>query len=340
MKSTDDATPDGGSVDTSLFETISDTEFSKQEQYRLWFKEFVLAPAKIIWSDWRARYGLFIILFYVLMGTVGVYIVEAPNTNGPLLIQPFQNWAYPLGTDRLGQGILSLTVHSTPPMLLMLLSGAVFTTALATVVGTVSGYKGGAVDRVIMSLNDVMMTIPGLPLVIVVAVSLQPRNPLVVGVILSINAWAGLARALRSQVLPLREREYVENSRTMGIPTHRIITKDLLPNLMPYIAVNFVAAGRRVIFTSVALYFIGALPFSRLNWGVMLNMAYGRGALYTWGAIHWIIVPILAIVILTVGLILFAQGTERIFNPRIRARHVDTEDGEDVPTHPSSGGTR
>lgn len=337
MKSTDDPTPDGGSVDTSIFETVSDDEIPEQRRYRLLFEEFILAPAKIVWEDWRARYGLFILLFYVLMGTVGVQIVPSPDTNGPQLISPFQNWAYPLGTDRLGQGILSLTVHSTPPMLMMLLSGALFTTILATIVGTVSGYKGGIVDKVIMTLNDVMMTIPGLPLVIVVAVSLQPRNPLVVGVIISINAWAGLARALRSQVLPLRDREYVESSRMMGMPTYKIIGKDLLPNLMPYIAINFVAAGRRVIFTSVALYFIGALPFSRLNWGVMLNMAYRRGALYTMGGIHWLIVPIVAIVLLAVGLILLAQGTERIFNPRIRARHFDTEDGENVSPDPSQG---
>ena len=323
--------PDGGSISgsesdlsgDSPFDVVSDTDLSRRDRYHNWIEAVLLTPARVIWEDVRARVGLAIILFYVLMGTVGVYVVDPPSTAGPSLAPPFQSLAYPLGTDALGQDILALIVYSTPSMLLMLASGAVFTTVLATAVGTLSGYKGGAVDRVLMIVSDIMMSIPGLPLIIVLAVIFSPRNPLLVGIIISTNAWAGLARSIRSQVLTLRESNYVEASRTMGVSTNIIITDDLLPNLMPYILMNFVAAGRRVIFNSVALYFIGALPFSQLNWGVILNMAYQKGALYYWDGIHWVIAPLVTILLITVGLILFAQGTERLFNPRIRARHKE-----------------
>jgi len=321
----------------SPFDTVSSTETTQRERYLRKLNEFVIAPSKVVWSDLRARVGLAIVLFYVLVGTVGVLVVQKPSIGGPQLESWFVSMEYPLGTDQLGQSLLALTVHATPAMLLMLLSGGVFTTVLATVFGTVAGYKGGYADWILTTFNDVAMSIPGLPLVLVVAIALEPSHPIYVGMVLSINAWAGLGRSIRSQVLALREESYVEAAHAMGVPTRSIITRDLLPNLMPYIAISFVQAGRQVIFGSVALYFIGALPFNQLNWGVVLNQAYSRGALYTPGSLHWIMIPIIAILFLVLGLTLFAQGTERIFNPRIRARHADAGSGDGEEPAPTVG---
>ncbi len=158
-------------------------------------------------------------------------------------------------------------------MLIMITAGAVFSVAIATLVGTVSGYKGGRVDRALTVVTDIAMTIPGLPLIILLAALIEPTHPVTVGIVLTINAWAGLARAIRSQVLTLRDHSYVEASRIMGVPTRRIVVDDILPNIMPYVLVNFVQSARGVIFGSVALYYLGVLPFSNENWGVMLNDA-------------------------------------------------------------------
>lgn len=314
----------------------------RREQYRMILDQSVLAPLRIIWSDWRARVGLVIIGLYGLMGLIavvssssfwifeGVTLVDEPSTRGPILEQPFETWAHPMGTDMTGQDIWASVVHATPAMLEMIIAGAVFTTVVATVVGTVSGYMGGKADQILMTINDIAMTIPGLPLVIVLAVIIEPRQAWVVGIVLSINAWAGLARSLRSQVLTLRDEGYVEASRTMNVGTGSIISEDVLPNLMPYIFVNFVNSARNVIFASVGLYFLGILPFTNENWGVMMNMAYtSGGALYTWQTAHWLFFPMLAVVLLSFGLILFAQGTDRVFNPRVRARHAKTVKTDD-----------
>ncbi len=300
----------------------------------MFLNDWLITPLRVIWDDWRARVGGIIILLYVLMGTIGVVLISEPRPgDGPRLIRPFQDWAHPLGTDINGNDLFAQTVHATPPMLEMIVAGAVFTTALAMVVGTLSGYKGGIVDRLLMTFTDILLTIPGLPLVIVLALVLDPRQPWVVGVILTINAWAGLARAIRSQVLTIREEAYIEAARLMGISTWRILLKDITPSLMPYVLVNFVNAARTVVFASVALYFLGILPDTFLNWGVMMNYAYSvGGALYTSGTAHWLFVPLMTIVVLSFGLILFAQGTDRVFNPRVRARHAsqdDLEPGED-----------
>jgi peptide/nickel transport system permease protein len=174
------------------------------------------------------------------------------------------------------------------------------------------------------------MTIPGLPLVIVLAVALEPENPFVIGLLLTVNAWAGLARTIRSQVLSLRSESYVEASRIMGVSTPHIIYDDILPNIMPYVLINFMSAARNVIFSSVGLYFLGILPFTTLNWGVMMNLAYKNSALLTLNAAHWLIIPMFVISLLSYGLIMFSQGMDRVFNPRVRARHATTTSDEGV----------
>ena len=139
-------------------------------------------------------------------------------------------------------------------------------------------------------------------------------------------------------MLQLRRAEYVEASSLMGVRTWRILSEDLLPNMMPYVLMNFVQTARNIIFASVALYFLGILPANDINWGVMMNLAYQTaGALYTLESAHWLAAPMVTIVILSLGLTLFAQGADRLFNPRIRARAemsaadwtTSTDDGGD-----------
>lgn len=334
-------TPGDSPIGDLPFKRTSDVTLSRRERLSQTVDGFVMAPLRIIWSDWRARIGFIIIALFVLLGTVGVYFVPNPESAiGPQYVPPFQNWTYPLGTDALGKGIFAQLVHATPDMLKMILAGAVFSTILATILGTLAGYKGGFTDRSIMTLSDVVMTIPGLPLVIILAAILEPRNPYLIGLILGINNWAGLSRAVRSQVLSVRERNFVEASRTMGLSTPKILVDDVVPDVMSYISVHFVMACRGIIFESVGLYFLGILPFTTQNWGVMMNLAYNTsGALYTLKSAHWLFAPMLTIMLFSLGLILFAQGMDRLFNPRVRARHVKKtaeEDDSDDYTSPTA----
>ncbi|ESP87115.1 ABC transporter permease [Candidatus Halobonum tyrrellensis] len=317
-------------------------EMTRRERYGEFYRRMVREPAIIAWSDLRTRVGIIILSVYLLMAALDVFgLWRNPSPNqAPRLLPPFQNWAFPLGTTQSGVDLFALIVDSTPFILLMVLAGGVWATTLAVMVGTVSGYKGGSVDTAITSVSDFFMAIPGLPLVIVLAITFSPENPILLGVILTINYWAGLGRSIRSQVLSIREESYVEASRTMGSSTFRIIVKDVLPNIMPYVMVNFVFAARYTIFASVGLYFIGVLPYTGQNWGVTLNNAYNQGGLFTMQALHWLLVPIVAIVGLALGLILVSQGMDRIFNPRVRTRlsgESESIEGEDDTTAPPGG---
>ena len=332
------ATPATTGGDTA-FEVTADVDVSRRERYRRLVDEYVLAPGRIIWSDRRARVGAAIILLYVLVGTVGSRLVPEPGTgDNPQLVGAFRTLEYPFGTNIQGVDLLAQTIHSTGPMLEMIAAGAVASTIVATAAGLLAGYSGGWVDRVIMLCADIILSIPGLPLVMVLAVIFEPTRPWAVGLMLTVNLWGGTARQIRSQVLAIRDESYVEASDIMSLGKPTILVKDILPNIMPFVFVRGVNMARQVIVLSVALYFLGVLPIDQFNWGVMLQDAYNNGALYTPAAVHWLMVPTLTIVVFIYGLILFAQGTDRVFNPQVRARHAETldEDEFEAESEPQS----
>lgn len=318
-------------AEDSPFEVRSDVEITQAERYRQWLDRSVLAPLRIAADDWRTVVGWAIISGYILMGTVGAWLVEPTSQNdGEDLVGPFETMEFPLGTNGVGEDIFAKIVHATPEVLLMSLTGATFAVLMAIVIGVSAGYVGGLTDRVLSTLIDSQIAIPGLPLVILLALFLEPKDPFVIGVILSIDGWPGLARALRSEVLSVKNESYVEAAQIMGDSKANIMRTDILPNLLPFIGINFMNTARNIIFAAVGLYFIGALPYSLENWGIMLNKAYNSTALFVPEAFHWLFFPMLAIIVYSVGLVLIAQGTDRLFNPRIRAKHADTVD--DDPT--------
>jgi peptide/nickel transport system permease protein len=310
---------------------------------------------RVVWNDIRARIGVTLLVGFGLMGLVGPSLVAEPSVGqAPLLVGPFEggllggSWyaltttelfgvsipwlalQWPLGTDNVGRGILEQVVHATPRMLTMISTAGLFVTVLGTSVGALAGYSGGRIDQVLSTVIDIVMTLPGLPLLLILVALLEPKSPIVLGLVLSLQAWAGMARAIRSQVLTIRSTAYVEAAQAMGLSTPTIVAKEVVPNIMPFVMINMVNAMRGVIFASVGLYFLGLLPFSEVvNWGVMLQLAYSNGGMLTLDAAHWLLVPMVAIILLSMALILFAQGMDRVFNPRVRARHAQTTGGAD-----------
>ena len=329
-----------------LLGDIEETDGSRFEQYKRTFDLFVLAPARIAWNDWRARFGFSVVLFFVFMAAIWAPMYP-PSYRGsaPKLIRPFDwsytqevfgitVWQYPLGTNQVGQPILQRIVNASPAMAEFVLAGSVISIGLAVIIGATAGYKGGFIDDLLMGLTDIVLTIPGLPLVVLLASIFTPKDPFLIGMILAIDNWPGLARSLRSQILTLRQESYVEASRAMGVSTSGILSKDIVPQLMPYILVNAATAGKAVITEAVALYFLGFLPVSAANWGKMMDAAYQYGAVTNLDLFYMILWPMLMLALLSFGLVLLAQGLDQVFNPRLRARHAQRaghsggEDGE------------
>lgn len=310
----------------------SERDTDRREELYEKFDIIVLTPLRIIWSDWRGRLGICILIAYVLMGTLGVYILDPPAYGeAPRSVRPFQLAEAPLGTENRGVSVFGLIVYATPPMLEMVVAGAVFSTGLATVLGLLSGFKGGWLDRILMTLTDMAMTIPGLPLVVILAAIFEPQRAAVVGIILSINAWAGLARMIRSEILSVRQESYVEASRALGLDLDTILARDLLPNVMPFVLIQFMIATRDIIFGAVGLYYLGLLPFTRHNWGTLLDEAYQSGAMWNPDVAYQFWVPLLTILGFSLAVIWLSQSLDAIFNPRIIAKRSKTVKSDDGP---------
>lgn len=334
----DDQRADGGISKEDLFGTPEQAgekqRTSARKRLHRMYDLYLRSPVTVAWNDWRARIGGLGLLFYLLMGTVGVMIVPQPQLNeGPVFLRAFQDMSIPLGTDNLGRGVLKYTVHATPAMLKMAAAGVMFAVGFGSLVGFVAGYKGGILDTSLMTMADIMITLPGLPLIIIITSVYPPQSEFVIGAILSINAWPGVARSLRSQILTLREEAFVEVARAMGMSTPQIISKELTPRVAPYLLVTGAGAARGVITASVALFFIGVLnPTGNPNWGLMMQQAYSNFTPIANPSLagHWLIVPATALAGLTFSLVLFSQGMDRVFNPRLRARHAQTVPEEEA----------
>ncbi len=268
----------------------------------------------------RAVVGGLILTGYLLMALVGPVLVPLyPTMKYAERFRP-PSLAHPLGTDYAGRDVLAQIIHGSRDVLAIAFLTALFTTAVAVGVGTLAGYSGGAVDAVLMLLTNVQLTVPAVPVYLLIGSVFQVRDPIGFAALISLWMWGPLARAVRSQILSLKERDFIEAARVLGLSTFHILFRELFPNLTPFVVIHFIRIMRDAITASVGLIFLGLAPFSPTNWGTMLNLAvFQTGAIYIPNALHYVIAPMAVIVLFQLGAIFFAHGLDEILNPRLRA---------------------
>jgi peptide/nickel transport system permease protein len=275
---------------------------------------------RIARSDWTALIGAVVVLLYVVIAVIGPYITQASTAADPSRAYLTPSLSHPLGTDSFGQGVLSEIIVGTRPIMEVGVLAALITVFVGVVVGLVSGYLGGTADNVIMRITDVFLTIPGLPIVLIISSVVRSANPVVLALILSVAAWPGLARAVRSQALSLRTSDFIEAARLQGASLSNIVTRQLLPNVGPYVAIHFLLAITGAIYAEVGLFLLGIAPVSGTNWGAMINSAMNQGALYTTKSMLYLFSPMAAIVILQLAFVYFTRILDSLFNPRLRVQ--------------------
>ncbi len=263
--------------------------------------------------------GLVILALFVFMAVAGPWFYperlpyDADNIYAPI------SWEHPLSTDFEGVDVLALVVIGTRGVLLVAVAAGVVTLLVGTAAGLYAGYRRGISDSILMRVADFVLTIPGFPLLIVLTTAMDFSAWWKMALVLGLVGWGGLARAVRSQTLSLRERGFIEAARGLGLSTRHIVTKELLPNVAPFIATKLLVAVTTYIYAQVGLYFLGVLPLDTSNWGVMLNAAvFQSGALISPDALPYLLAPLGAILLLTLGVVLIVDALEEIFNPRLR----------------------
>lgn len=274
--------------------------------------------------------GLFVILSFIFYSKVDL-LGETQGVNGlvraisvPARQTPSWNpWSgYPLGTDEQGRDIFAAVVVGIPLSLRIGLIAAAIGVGVGMVLAFVAAYAGGWVDAVIRTMVDSLIPIPGLLILVLVATSLNPGKGLTVdqlGFVIAVLAWPGPARVIRSQVLVIRERGYVEMARMSGTSPIGIIFKEMMPNLAPYALASFVAAVSGAILASIGVESLGLGPLDSPTLGSMIYWNIFNSSILL-GLWYWLLPPIVVLVLLFIGLFMISAGLDEVANPRLRRR--------------------
>jgi peptide/nickel transport system permease protein len=267
-------------------------------------------------TPWLAI-GLALIGGITLFGVLAPYFVGDPTEiRDQGLTGPSAD--FPLGTTQTGQDVLAQLAYATRGSLQIGFLVGVLATVLSAFFGIYGAYRGKMLDEAFSLLTNVFLVIPGLPLVIVISgfVPRESRGLWTIAVVLAITSWAGSARVLRAQTLSVRNRDYVAASQVSGERPWRVIAVEILPNLLPVIASQFVFAVIAAILGEAGLSFIG-LGSNSSTLGTMLFYAQNGFALPL-GAWWWFIPPGLIIALFGTGLSLVNFSIDEIINPKLK----------------------
>lgn len=223
-----------------------------------------------------------------------------------------------LGVDHMGSDLWSQLIYGTRIALAIGLSSAFIAIVIGTSVGLCAGYFGGAVDEVLMRIADVLMSIPDLPVLIILG-ALFGKSVLNIVILLAIFSWMGIARLVRSQTLSLKERMFVEAAKASGASGGYIMREHILPNVMPLIFANLVLRIPGAILTEASLSFLGLGDPRVPTWGRMLQNAKQFGA-FTRLAWWWLLPPGIALTLLSLAFVFIGNSVNEIYNPRYRER--------------------
>jgi peptide/nickel transport system permease protein len=264
-------------------------------------------------------WGLVIMTLLILFGPVMANFVDVQGVKlGSGMPEVPPSAEYPLGTDTYGRQILPVMVVGTPLTLRIGLIAGAIGLGIGILLGFMAGYFGGWVDTLIKGTADVLLTVPGLLFLVVIATTLRGAVSVnMMALVVASLAWMWPTRTIRAQVLTLRERQFVLVARLNGMGGFEIILRELIPNLLPYLAASFVSAVGAAILATIGLEALGLGPQNEPTLGMTIywalySTAILRGLWWWWGP------PIVVIILTFIGLFLITLGLDQIANPKLR----------------------
>lgn len=279
------------------------------------------ATLKVLGSDPTALVGLTLIAAFTLVAVLAPWIAPygpfevayGPNGGVARLSPPSAtSW---FGTTNQGMDVFSQMIWGTRVAIVVGLLSALGSVILGTLIGLASGYFGGRVDDVLMRITDVAFGIPFLPFAMVVISIARPSLGLVILLVIFF-LWRTTARVIRSQVLSLKERPFVWAARAAGASNFKILFRHIAPNALPLSFLYMAIGVQTAVMLEAALSFLGFGDPQVQSWGIMLNAAFGAGAMRS--AWWWVLPPGLALSAFVMAIFMVTRAYEEILNPRLR----------------------
>jgi peptide/nickel transport system permease protein len=293
-------------------------------------------PAKIKWlRRRRALSGFWRVYRQSRMGMVGLILLAAfilLALAAPLFVSPEDlgvsdppglplqppSAEFPLGTEYFGRSVLDLVIYGSRISLLVGFAATVMTMTVGAGVGIIGGYYGGKTDSLMNALTNWFLVIPWIPLAIVLA-SILGKSLFNTILVIGVTSWAGTARLVRADTLSVKERPYVERARALGASNWHLVSRHILPNVMPVIFANTVLTVALSILAETTLSLLGLGDPSSTSWGGIIFDAFDAGAL-TAGLWWWLIPPGVCICLVTLAFTMCGYALDEVLNPKIRER--------------------
>jgi peptide/nickel transport system permease protein len=285
--------------------------------------------------NWQGMVGLAILIVFLAMALFAPFLadhalldpnaqIKDPDTGE--LLGPYHppttyyyNW---FGTDQVGQSVLAQFIWSARISLMVGLLAAFMSTVLGAGIGIAAGFYGGWQGEGWMRLTDAFLVIPWLPLAMVLAAA-WGQNYWMIILIIGITSWPGTARMVRSDTLRVRELNYIERARAIGSTNRHIMSKHVLPNVMPLIFANLVLVVAIAILSETTLSFLGLGDPLNFSWGTMLHYAWVNGAagLPAW---WYLLPPGIAIILVVLAFTFIGTAYDEVLDPKLRKREDST----------------
>ncbi len=262
--------------------------------------------------------GLAIVGAVLLLSLLGARLVDAANGIFGA-VQPSQSPSaeHALGTDSQGRDVLTMLVLGTPQTFRIGLIAGVVGVCIGLVCGLVAGYLGGVVDATIRVISDSLMTVPGIAILLVIAINVGHMTVELMGLTVAALSWMYPTRQIRAQVLSIRELPFIAVARASGASELEMLFGEIMPNLLPYIAASFVGATSGAMLASVGLEALGLGTNDVHTLGTMIYWAQKYSAVLR-GQWWWFGPPIAMIATIFIGLFFVSAGIDRFANPRLR----------------------
>lgn len=249
--------------------------------------------------------------------------VIAPDNPNAEVFRPAlpPSLAHLLGTTAYGQDVFSQLIWGARASLIVAFAAGAAATAISVVVGVSAAYLGGLWDGLLSLVTDVLLVIPAFPLIVVIAAYTSGANLLTLIVVLVATGWSFGARQLRSQMLSLKRREFLEAAKSRGERSSYIVLFEALPTMTSLVIASFLSSALYAVLAAAGLQFVGLGDPSSLSWGSMLYWAQNSEALNT-GMVLWAIMPGVCVALLGASFALLNYAFDEISNPALRPARI------------------